>query len=284
MLTVDHAIHLLRRELTLTSLVKYALIGGAMVCLLLGPLLGWRGNAGLVLAALGIAWVFLSYQSMKGSRWAADSPGLIASGNFDQAEHHIEQALRSFSLFRAVKLLSVHHLAVLRHSQRRWQDAAILCRALLGERLGTLQSLSRQSRLILADALLEMGDTRGAYDAIAGLYDQRLSLGEAMNLLVVQLDYEARVGAWSRMTDNVVAKVQLCELMPAASAARAQALLALAAKHTGRPDWAQWLRRRVARRRTASGQGAADAVGTLANQSIGSCEYQDTEVGVCGRK
>src|SRR3712207_6854480 len=53
------------------------------------------------------------------------------------------QALRSFSLFRAVKLLSVHHLAVLRHAQKRWQDSAMLCRALLGQRLGSLQSLSR---------------------------------------------------------------------------------------------------------------------------------------------
>ena len=245
MLSVDHAIHLLRRELTLTSLVKFALVGGAMACVFLGPVLGWRGDAGLALAGLGVAWIVLSYRSMKGSRWAADSPGLIASGQYDRAEHHIEQALRSFSLFRAVKLLSVHHLAVLRHAQRRWQDAAILCRALLGQRLGTMQGISRQSRLILADALLEMGDTRGAYEAIAGLYDQRLSLGEAMNLLVVQLDYEGRIGAWGRMMENVQSKVELCELMPTAGAARAQALLALAAKRTGRIDWAQWLRRRV---------------------------------------
>jgi hypothetical protein len=245
MLSVESAIHLLRRELTVASLVKGAMIGGVVLCVLVGPLVGWRNNAGVVLLGIGVAWLVLSYRSMKGSRWAATSPGLIAAGQFEEAEHHIEQALRSFSLFRTVKLLSVHHLAVLRHAQRRWQDSAVLCRALLGQRLGALQGLSRQSRLILADALLEMGDVRGAYEAIAGLYEQRLSLGEAMNLLVVQLDYEARVGAWGRMMENVAAKAQLCELMPAANAARAQALLALAAKRTGRDDWAQWLRRRV---------------------------------------
>jgi hypothetical protein len=245
MLSVESAIHLLRRELTLASLVKGALIGGVVLCVLVGPLVGWRGNAGVLLLGIGAAWLVLSYRSMKGSRWVATSPGLIATGQFEEAEQNIEQALRSFSLFRTVKLLSVHHLAVLRHAQRRWQDSAVLCRALLGQRLGALQGLSRQSRLILADALLEMGDVRGAYEAIAGLYEQRLSLGEAMNLLVVQLDYEARVGAWGHMMENVKAKGHLCELMPAGNAARAQALLALAAKRTGRDDWAQWLRRRV---------------------------------------
>ena len=39
--------------------------------------------------------------------------------------------------------------------------------------------------------------------------------------------------------------MQLAELMPQPAGARSQALLALAAKRTGRPDWEGWLRRRV---------------------------------------
>jgi hypothetical protein len=116
----------------------------------------------------------------------------------------------------------------------------------LGQRLGALQSINKPSRLILADALLELGDNGGAYQAIAGLYNQRLSLGEAMNLLLVQLHYEARIGAWDQMFGGgLVQKVELAELMPAGNAARAQAFLALAAQKRGRQDWAQWLRRRV---------------------------------------
>jgi len=174
-----------------------------------------------------------------------DSPSLIASGQFEEAERRIDLALRSFSLFRHVKVLGLHHLALLRHAQRNWQESALLCRALLGQRLGSVQGVSKPARLMLADALLEMGDVRGAAGAIAGLYEQRLSLNEVMKLLAVQLDYQSRLGAWDEMMAGITTKVQLAELMPAQSSARAQAMLALAAKHAGRDDWSDWLRRRA---------------------------------------
>src|SRR5690606_4345148 len=149
--------------------------------------LGSDGGVLVMVVVMGI-WVALSIRSVRGSRLAAGSPSLIAAGQFEEAERQIETALRTFSLFRTVKLLSLHHLALLRHAQRRYHDAATLCRALLRQRLGAMSSINRQSRLILADALLEIGDLRGAHDAITGLYKQRLSLSEAMNLLQIELD------------------------------------------------------------------------------------------------
>jgi hypothetical protein len=199
----------------------------------------------LFLGVIGAIWLALSYRSAKGSRMAADSPSLIAAGHFEEAEQRIDESLKTFSMFRTVKLLSLHHLALLRHAQKRWDECAALCRVLLRQRLGPLQGIAKPSRLILADALLELGDLGAAYDALLGLYQQRLTLGEAMNLLVVQLDYSARIGAWQHMLAGIHSKVQLAELMPAANAARAQAYLALAARKLGRPDWADWLRRRV---------------------------------------
>jgi hypothetical protein len=115
---------------------------------------------------------------------------------------------------------------------------------------------------MLAESSLELGDTRAAGEAIAGLYSQRLSLVEGMKLLRVQLDYLARVGAWGQIIPPVpmtpgapgpadaawaalVTRVQLAELMPPPDAARTQAYLALAAMKVGRPDWSDWLRRRV---------------------------------------
>jgi hypothetical protein len=244
-ITAETAIRSLRRDLTLASLLKASLVGAALLCLVIGPFVGTRFPMTLAVAAIGGVWLVLSYRSARGSTLAADSPTLIAAGQFDEAEHRIEQVLRSFSLFRTVKLLSVHHLAVLRHAQRRWRDSALLSQALLSQRLGTLQALSRSSRLMLADSLMELGDLRGAHQALLGLYSQRLTLAEAMNLLVVQLDYESRIGAWDAMVHNLPAKVQLTELMPSPSAARAQAMLALAAMKTGRTDWSNWLRRRA---------------------------------------
>jgi hypothetical protein len=245
MMSAQLAIARFRRDVTLGAVLNAALLGGVFVCVLLGGAFNSRYGDVLVLMVLGVVWLTLGYQSMKGSRLAAGSPALIATGQFDLAEYQIEEALRTFSLFRTSKLLSLHHLAVLRHAQRRWSDAAELCSALLRQRLGSLRGVSRQSRLILAESLLELGDLRGAYGAIAELYRERLSLAEAMKLLAVQLDYLWRVHAWEAMLEGLASRVQLAELMDSASSARTQALLALAARKAGKADWSDYLRRRA---------------------------------------
>jgi len=245
MISSQFAIARFRRDMTLGTLLNAMLLAGVFISFVLGGVSNSRFGDVLLLLGLGAVWVTLGYQSMKGSRLAAGSPQLIAAGQFDQAEHQIEQALKTFSLFRSSKLLSLHHLAVLRHAQKRWTDAAQLCSALLRQRLGALKGLSRQSRLILAESLLELGDLRGAHAAILALYSERLSLAEATKLLAVQLDYLARVNAWEAMLAGLESKVELSELMNASSSARSQALLALAAKKAGKGDWVDYLRRRA---------------------------------------
>ena len=245
MLRADAAIRRFRRDLTFSQLLRWLFVVLFLGTLLL-PVLRVRLDPLMVMPVIACVFLVLSFGSVRGSRLVQDSPSLIASGQFEEAERRIDAALRSFSLFRHVKVIGLHHLALLRHAQRNWQESAMLCRALLGQRrLGNLQSIGKPARLMLADALLEMGDVRGAAEAIAGLFEQRLSLNEVMKLLAVQLDYQSRLGAWNDMMAGITTKAQLAELMPAASAARAQAMLALAAKHTGRPDWADWLRRRA---------------------------------------
>lgn len=248
MLSAQSAISRFRRDLTLGALLRGALLLTALIAMGLNLVpTAVKFDGTLVLLAVGVVWVVLSYQSVRGTRLAAESPMLIAAGDLEAAEEQIEQALRSFSLFRSAKVLSLHHLALLRHAQRRWQDSALLCRTLLGQRLGTMRSITKPSRLVLADALLELGDVPGAYRVLTELYRERLSLTESMNLLLVQLDYESRIGAWSSMLPpgGIYPRLQLAELMPATNAARAQSLMALAALRLGRHDWAEWLRKRA---------------------------------------
>jgi hypothetical protein len=241
MIPVATAIHRVRRDLTLSTLLKVGLSVAVLGCMLVGP-----DNLRLAsLVGVGALWLWLSLTSARGSRAAAESPQLIAAGEFEAAEKNIENTVRTFSLFRAVKLQSLHHLAILRHAQRRWQDSAELAKALLGQRLGPLQPLSKSTRLLLADSLLEMNDLRGTYEALVGLYLEQLSLSELLNLMLVQLDYSSRVGAWASMMDNFMGKVQLAELLPAGASARAQALMALAARREGRPDVESWLAQRA---------------------------------------
>jgi hypothetical protein len=233
-----------RRDLTIGALLRALLMTAAAGCILL-PIADAGFNGALLLMGIGAVWLALGYRSMRGSRLTADSPLLIASGRFDEAETHIDAALRSFSLFKPAKLLSMHHLAVLRHAQRRWQESALLCRALQGQRLGPLRGLAKPSTLLLADNLLHLGDLNGVYQALGRLYQQRLSLPEALTMQQLQLEYLARIGAFEPMLAQVGTKVQLAELMGPGAAARTQALLALAAKKMGKARLSEWLRRRA---------------------------------------
>src|SRR3954469_2817443 len=149
MLTAEAAISKFRRDVLLGALLKALLVAGVV-----GALVVPHVESSAALVVIGAVWLALSWTSAKGSRLAADSPALIAAGQFEEAERQIDLALRSFSLFRAVKLQNLHHLALLRHAQRRWRDSALLCRALLRHRLGPMQEgLSKPSRLLLAEAM-----------------------------------------------------------------------------------------------------------------------------------
>jgi len=245
MIPVDAAISRFRRDLTIAALLRALLLSGALACVLAGPMLGLHTPGMFILLIIGTIWILLSYRSMQGTRLAADSPSLIAAGQYEQAEARIDTALRSFSLFRAAKLQSLHHLALLRHAQRRWRETAMLCQALLAQKPGGLGRLPRATLLLMADSSLQMGDLGGAFEATNRLYQYRLTLNEALALQALQLDYGSRVGAWEQMLKGVGTKTQMSELMPPANAARSQALLALAAWKLGRLPLARWLRRRA---------------------------------------
>ena len=59
---------------------------------------GWPLTIAII-SILGI-WLALSYRSAKGSSVAADSPLLIASGQFEEAEQRIETVMRFFDFPR----------------------------------------------------------------------------------------------------------------------------------------------------------------------------------------
>ena len=124
MLTAETAIFRLRRDLTLGAAVKFLLAAAFVGVLVLQPVVAPQIDTTLALVLIGAVWLALSVASAKGSRLAAGSSALIAAGQYDEAERVIDQALRSFSLFRAVKLQTLHHLALLRHAQRRWRGGA----------------------------------------------------------------------------------------------------------------------------------------------------------------
>jgi len=244
--TAKSAISRVRRDLTIGLLLKFLLLGVAVSVILFEPMVQGGFGGTFILIGIGVLWFLLSARSARGTQLAVGASPLIAMGQFDAAEQQLDEALRSFSLFRGAKLIGLHHLAVLRHAQRRFTESAALSRALLGQRLGTLERLSKPTRLILAESLLETSDPAGAYDALVGLYRHRLSLAEATTLLSIQTDYSTRIGAWDAIVQGIDAKLQMCELMPSERAARTLGFLALALMKVGRTSEADVVRRRAA--------------------------------------
>ena len=246
MIRAAFAIARLRRDLALSTALKAILLGAALLAVFFDSFMRAQGEgSSLGLLVIGGIWLVLVYQSVKGSQLAAMSPSLIAAGDFEQAELALDRAIRSFSLSRAVKLRTVHYLALLRHAQQHWGETAELCQALLSERLAALPAVGRSARLLLADAMLESGNLPGAQMAMAGLANQTLTLNETLDFTMIRLDYLSRIEAWSEMMGQVRQSVELAELMPSQRAARIHALLALASRKTGRGEWESWLRRRA---------------------------------------
>lgn len=240
-MNASHAISTLRRDLAVGRGLRIFLFA----MLIVGLAVSDAATRMVLLLTVGSLWIAMTIGSRRGSVLAAGVPSLIASGQYEQAEEQITAAIRSFSLFRQGKLISLHHLAALRLAQQRWPEAIVLAQALLSQKLGPLAGLARSARLILAESAIELGDFFSAHAAITELYTDRLPIGDAVKLLRIQLDYEAHVGAWDKMLDGVPAKVKLIELLPAGECSAAHASLALAARRVGRTDLEEFFCRRA---------------------------------------
>src|SRR5881296_3107766 len=99
MIPAQSAISRFRRDLTLGRVVNVLLLTGVIICFFLGGMIDSRFGDLLLVLLIGLIWMTLGYHSVRGSQLASGSPSLIAAGQFELAEHQIEQALRTFSLF-----------------------------------------------------------------------------------------------------------------------------------------------------------------------------------------
>ena len=96
MIPAQFAIARFNRDLTLGRVLNAVLVCAVVACFFFGGAVDSRyGDVVLVLVVGGV-WILLGYYSIRGSQLAAGSGNLIASGQFDLAEHQIETALRSF--------------------------------------------------------------------------------------------------------------------------------------------------------------------------------------------
>lgn len=244
-MNTDHVILRLRRDLTLSALVRVGLMIAMLIVALAGPITGLGASSGAAVAAILVIWMFLQARSLQRAQMAGGSPGLIAAGQYDLAEQSIARSFSGFALQPNAKLLSVYHLAMLRKAQDRHPETVLLCQALLEKRGKALGEMEKPVRLLLANSMLRQGNLHGCHEAIAGLYEHRLDLPQAMELLALELELQARSGAWGQMLNNAPSKIDLAEVMPPDRSAVVQAFLSLAARESGLSDLSHWLKKRV---------------------------------------
>jgi hypothetical protein len=241
-ISVERAIALTRWWLRLGA----AFNGLMVVAFALAMVFGFQRNLGSTPLLLAIAiWVVVAMFSVRARRLAIDAVPLIAAGEFGLAEDRISQSLKSFSVIRSSKLLGLQQLALLRHAQRRWDESALLARELLLRRGRRDGDIELPTRLMLAEALLEAGDVRGASEEVAFLYRARLNLRDTLMLTHLNAEVQLRLGRFRELSEQIPHIVSLAELMPPALAARTHAALAVAARQTNRQDWFDFLSRRA---------------------------------------
>lgn len=203
-----------------------------------------KGGGFIVVAGMFVVWTIVSSLNARTRRLAFDAGQHIAAGEFDLAEDRLTQSLTSFTLAGSTKQFGLHQLAMLRHAQARWSDAAALARAFLSSRT-TAAANDIPSRLVLAESLLEMGDLDGVERMVRELGSYRLNLRQTLVLTQLRLDVLARRGKFASAFQNPYATLGLVELMPASVSARCHAILALAAKRVGDSTWWHWLANRA---------------------------------------
>jgi len=242
----------LRRQFLLATVTRVTLLSVVGLGFVLGTL--WqahfqRGSELMWSAAslAAIAWLTLTFYSVRQIRVAHQASAFIASGRLDLAEERLKNALRKFSLYRNGKLLACHHLAVVAHGRKSYRAAAELCDGMISLPGGPLVATRRTCRILLADCRLFLGDVLAASRAIAPLRLDGADLGLAEQLLLLPIELRCQIAAeqYEEAARALPWKLKRAELLDAPRAALVHALLAQAARKTGKGPVADFLQRRA---------------------------------------
>jgi len=245
-------IQTLRRQFLLATLARSVLLMVVALGFVFGTL--WQADSHYrsevmwsISSLAAIAWVVLTFYSVRQVRAAHQASAFIASGRLDLAEEKLKSTLRQFSLYRNAKLLACHHLAVVAHGRKGYQAAAELCDGMISLPGGPPGTTLRTCRILLADCRLSLGDIAAARQAIAPLNLQGpdLNLAEQLLLLPIELRCQITAEQYGAAAESLPWKVKRAELLDSPTAGLVHALLSLAADGIGQSRMADFLRRRA---------------------------------------
>lgn len=213
------------------ALVSAALVGTAMYMFSSGNERLVGIGAGLF-AVSSVAYFYLSWKSLTVSRDAMPAHEHLARGNLPEAEEILTAALRRFSLFPAQRSVELLQLSQLRLSQGRFAESADLAAAVLP--LRTPGGVGVAARLLLLEAVTELGDLTRAHKAILDLAGTSLPSADAARLMLCRTRYESAISAFDHVLYALPEKLKLAETLGAVRYGRWCLEVARAARATGR--------------------------------------------------
>lgn len=236
----------LERQVQWDTVLRRAAITLIVVLLIASSLLDSQSRllgSVAILAAIGV-WMAMSMTSALVLR---EVPRITALVEHDApfAEAALAEALRRRPLQPTVRLSLYHRLAMLRHRQRRFAETQAICSTILSQDPRGYHPFEPSLLLIYADAALECGNLHGAYTALARLHALNLGMIESLQRLAMQTRYEIVSGHDAHALAGIDRKIKLIELMPQPTCGILHAMLAAAAKRTGRAELAHWFHQRA---------------------------------------
>ncbi|MFW6032078.1 MAG: hypothetical protein ACOCTI_01730 [Phycisphaeraceae bacterium] len=236
----------LRRQLWIDGVMRYGLLAGMVAAV---AVLFSLDSTGTIAAAVTIVlvmagWLALNFASAQVMR---DLPQLLmlAGAKPAAAEKRIRAHLARRPLTRWARMMLYHRMAVLRHRQQRFADAAAIARSLLERKVGLPAKIRPHLLLLLTEASLELGDLGSVHRALARLHGMELNLHETLQHQALLLRYQVTAGHDAAAGSDLGARARLAELLPAPQSGTMHAMLAAAAERTGQVEKARWLRERM---------------------------------------
>ena len=237
------------RQMAATRLAKVGLFGAVIGgWLLSGSFVGLLGLVGLILLMTGLAgWLLGNVVSNRTGRLVVSCAQMAAMNPASaEVETAIAQAMKRFTLYRTVRVMLYHQLAVLRHVRNEHAEAVAICHALLSlPNLGMGGSLRNRLLLILADSSLRLNDLPTTWHALSQLAGRPLELTESLQLLEIQTRYEILCGYDRQALQSLENKVATAELLPPMQCANVHRLLGDAAERCGHRQTSHWLHERA---------------------------------------
>lgn len=236
----------LRRQIEVDTLLRWGpLIAlGALIVvdgqMRTGNLVLWQ----IILVVFLVVWFMLNAASARAWQMLPQITMLLDS-HPAMAEDLLARALKRKALHRSVRLLLYHRLAVLRHRQHRFEEAAAICEAVLKHARGTVKPVKPHLYLMLVEAKLNMRELPAAEAALGELRKLPIGLLDRMQAVALHTRLEVAAGRDAQALEQIGRKIACAELMPATPCGLLHALLARAARNVGQTDLANWLDERA---------------------------------------